>query len=232
MAALSHLNAASAVPSHHICPTEINSERKYFLPNLQYSPSIILVCFISELLLAFWLSWLKFSILPMSGSTLLEAQIILIKCTLCKVHTVHAWWWSISQAKHQFHFKKYLTDFQQNFVSGGMYSAQIMILIGAALLWDVMLCSLVCRYQHIERTHWKWRQYISPNCCSVSTKLHPRRLIFVSTTMRPSKIFDVSGLYVLSWIQVYKAFHAVFSVWKGVTFLFDWHHIITISEKP
>jgi hypothetical protein len=83
-------------------------------------------------------------------------------------------------------------------------------------------------YQHIERTHWKWRQCISPNCCCVSTKLHPRR----STTMRPSKIFDVSGLYVLSWIQVYKAFNAVISVWKGATFLFDSHHIITIAEKP
>ena len=240
MAALSHVNAASAVPSHNICTTKMSNEIKYFLPNLQYYPSIMPVCFISELPLAFWLSWLKFSILLMSGSTLLEAQIILIKCTLCKVHTVHAWWWSISQAKHPFYFQKYLPNFQQNLVSGDIYRAQTMILIGAALLWDVMLCSLVCRYQHYERTHWKWRQYISPNCCCVFTRVHPRRLIFVSTTMRPSKGFDVSVLYVfilnsgiLSFpccdfsmeggdFSIWLAAHN-YHCWKAVKFLlFNW----------
>jgi len=77
MAALSHINAASSVPSYNICTTEVSNERKYFLPNLQYYQSIIPVYFISEHILAFWLSWLKFSVLPMSGSTLLDAQIIL-----------------------------------------------------------------------------------------------------------------------------------------------------------
>jgi len=58
MSALSHMNAASAVPSHNTCTAEVSNERKYFLPSLQYHPSIIPLCFISELLLAFWLSWL------------------------------------------------------------------------------------------------------------------------------------------------------------------------------
>jgi hypothetical protein len=41
MAALSHINAASAVPSHGICIADVFNERKFLWPNLQQYPSII-----------------------------------------------------------------------------------------------------------------------------------------------------------------------------------------------
>lgn len=96
----------------------------------------------------------------------------------------------------------------------------IIILIEAALLWDVIMCSLVCRCKHVQGIHWKWKQYISLKCCCVSTKLlrltSQKTVVFIATAMRPSNL--IWCCMYSSWIQVGNAFCAVVSVREGVTF--------------
>jgi hypothetical protein len=152
MTTLSHMNAASAVLSQNICTAEVSNEIKRFPPNLQYYPSIIPVCFFSKLLLAFWLNWLKFSVLPSSGRTLLEAQIILTD----RMHTLQISYNTCMVMKHKtsqtsVSFPKVLTWLSTEF---GIWGHE-----QCTTLWFLMglhCCGMWCYVVwYVGPTYWK-----------------------------------------------------------------------------